>query len=120
MNSADTDSDDSGEIVIVPPQDLASQIAVRKTPTAPDQHEEGPGDMLQDVKLYQDAAIEYHDAYQALKKKYSEQAWLMEEASGALTAAGIQASQKEQQLKELQEKHEEQLLSTTQQLQAKD
>ena len=99
VNSADRDSDDSGKIVIVPPQDVASQIAVRKTPTAPEQHEEDPEDMLHDVKLYQDAEIEYRDAYQALKKKYSEQARLTEKASGSLTAAGIQASQKEQQLK---------------------
>ena len=68
-------------------------------------------------------------------QKYSEQAQLMEEASRALTAAEVQASQKQQQLIELQKKHDadiqlavskttvqykEQLLSATQQLQAKD
>ena len=119
----------------MPPQDLASQVAVQKKTTAPEHHQEDPEDMLHDVKLYQDAAIEYCDAYQALERKYSEQAWLMEEASGALTAAEVQTSQKEQQLKELQKKHdadvqlavskttvqhEEQLSSVTQQLQAKD
>ena len=97
------DSDDnSGEIVIVPLQDLVSQIAARKNAPASKSHQqdsthpevphdtgvEDPGDdILQDVKLYQDAAIEYCNAYQALEQKYSEQAWLMEEASGALTAA---------------------------------
>ena len=50
MNSADMDSDDSGEIVIVPPQDLVSQIAVQKTHTAPEHHEEDHEDMLHDVK----------------------------------------------------------------------
>ena len=41
-----------GEIVIMPPQDLASQIAVRKITTAPEHHQEDPEDMLHDVKLY--------------------------------------------------------------------
>ena len=80
MDGAETDSDDSGEIVIMPPQDLASQTAVQKTTTAPESHQkdpthpevshdmevEDPGDMLCNAKLYQDAAIEYHNAYQAL------------------------------------------------------
>ena len=63
------DGADSGEIVIIPPQDLSSQIAVQKTTTAPEHHQEDPEDMLHDVKLYQDAAIEYRNVYQALKKK---------------------------------------------------
>ena len=84
---------------------------------------------------YQDAVIEYCNAYQALKQKYSEQAWLKEEASGTLSAAEFQASQKQQELINLQRKweadiqfavgkaavqYEEQLLSVTQKLQAKD
>ena len=63
-------------------------------------------DILQDAKLYQDATIEYQNAYQALKQKYSEQAHLMEEASGALFAAESQASQKHQELLDLQKKSE--------------
>ena len=60
---------------------LASQIAVWKTTTAPEHHQkdpthpevshdmevEDPGDMLHDAKLYQDAVIEYCNAYQALE-----------------------------------------------------
>ena len=91
-------------------------------------------DILQDAKLYQDAAIEYCNAYQALEQKYSEQVQLMEEASGALLTAESQASQKQQELIDLQKKHkadiqlavgkaavqyEEQLSSVTQKLQAK-
>ena len=60
---------------------------------------EDPGDdILRDTKLYQDATIEYRNAYQALEQRYSEQAQLMEEASGALSAAEFQASQKQQEL----------------------
>ena len=113
--------DDSGEIVIVTPPDLASQIAVQKTAPAPKSHQqdstypevpqdtgvEDPGDdILQDAKLYEDAAIEYCNAYQALEQKYSEWVWLMEEAYGALFAAESQASQKQQKLIDLQRKHE--------------
>ena len=146
VDGVEIDSDDLGEIVIMPPQDLASQIAVWKTTTAPEYNQkdptnpevshdmevEDPEDMLHDAKLYQDAAIEYCNAYQALERKYSEQAWLMEEASGALTAAEFQTSQKQQQLKKKHDadvqlavskttvQYEEQLSSVTQQLQAKD
>ena len=63
-------------------------------------------DILQDAKLYQDAAIEYWNAYEALEQKYSEQANLMEEASGALFAAESQASQKQQELLNLQKRCE--------------
>ena len=92
-------------------------------------------DILQDAKLYQDATIEYWNAYQALKQKYSKQAHLMEEASGALFAAESQASQKQQELLDLQKKceadiqlaigkalvpYKEQLSSANHNLQAKD
>ena len=79
------EDDDLGEIVIMPLQDLVSQIAIQKTGPAPDVHqqaymhpevpqgidEEDPGDdILRDDKLYQDAVIEYCNAYQALEQKY--------------------------------------------------
>ena len=78
---------------------------------------------------------EYRNAYQALEQKYSEQAWLMEEASGALSAAESQAPQKQQELIDLQRKcntgiqlvvskaavqYEEKPSSVTQKLQVKD
>ena len=120
MDEAELDrGDDLGEIVIMPLQDLASQIAVQKTSPASKSHQqesthpevpqytgvEDPGDdILPDAKLYQDTAVEYPNAYQAFEQKYSEQALLMEEVSGSLTAAEVQASQKQQELIELQKK----------------
>ena len=52
-------------------------------------------DILEDVKLYQDAAIEYRNAYEKLETKIcGASACLMEEASRALLAvAETQASQ---------------------------
>ena len=73
---------------------------------------EGPeNDILEDVKLYQDVAIEYCNAYEMLKHKYTEQACLMEEASGALLAAETQASEKQQELIDLQGRHEAEIKS---------
>ena len=69
--------------------------------------EDPVNDILEDVKLYQDAAIEYCNAYEALEQKYMEQVCLMEEASGALFAAETQASQKQQELLNLQGRHDE-------------
>ena len=58
----------------LPPDDLMSQIAVQRTTPTPETHQQGfihphvqqaigvedpVGDILQDAKLYQDAAIEY-------------------------------------------------------------
>ena len=63
-------------------------------------------DILEDVKLYQDAAIEYCNSYEVLEWKYVEQACLMEEASGVLFAAETQASQKQQELLDLQGRYE--------------
>ena len=97
--------------------------------------EDSVNDILQDAKLYQDATIEDWNAYEALKQKYSKQVHLMEEASGALFAAESQASQKQQELLDLQKRHEadiqlaigkalvpykEQLSSVNHNLQAKD
>ena len=58
------------------------------------------------MSSYQDATIEYHNAYKVLEQKYAEQAHLMEEASGALFAAETQASQKQKELLDLQGTHE--------------
>ena len=88
-------------------QDLMSQIAIWRnvpSPTTEDQDptlpevpgttgvEDPENDILEDVKLYQDVAIGYHNAYETLEHKYAEQACLMEEASGALLIAETQAS----------------------------
>ena len=75
MGEVEPDSEeDSGEIVIVPPMDLTSQIAVWRTNPTPEFQQQGSihphvqqalgvedpvGDILQDAKLYQDSAIEY-------------------------------------------------------------
>ena len=98
-------------------EDLASQITIqRNTPTNTTENQDptppevpwttGVEDpvsaILEDVKLYQDAAIGYCMAYEMLEQKYAEQAHLMEEASGALFAVETQALQKQQELLDLQ------------------
>ena len=106
--------------------DLASQIAVRRNvplvttegqdPTLPKVPEttgvEGSENgILEDDKLYQDAAIKYCNAYEMLEHKCAEQVCLMEEASGALLAAETQASEKQQELIDLQGRHEVEIKS---------
>ena len=60
------------------------------------------GDLLEDAKFYQDMAIELQTAYQTLERRFTQQACLMEEASGALHAAESQASKRQQELLKLQ------------------
>ena len=57
------------------------------------------GDLLEDTKFYQDAAFEYQSAYEALhlqqeelQSRYTQQAQLIEEASGALRAVETESS----------------------------
>ena len=66
----------------------------------------GTSDLIEDAKFYQDMAIKYQNAYETLQCRYAQQAHLMEEASGALHAAEGQASQRQQELLELQRNHE--------------
>ena len=100
------------------PGDLASQITVRKPrpmpiPQLQDQSSledsETPqttgeevslsslhmGDLLEDAKFYQDVPIELQTAYDTLESRFTQQACLMEEASGALHAAESQASKRQ-------------------------
>ena len=51
-------------------------------------------DLLCDMNMYQDAAIEYKNAYKALKDRYSEQASWMQEACAALFTVENNASQR--------------------------
>ena len=113
------------------PGDLASQITVRRprstlAPVIPLQEEssledsEAPettgeeestsglrmGDLLEDAKFYQDVTIELQTAYDTLQSRFTQQACLMEEASGALHAAETQASKRQQELLKLQKDHE--------------
>ena len=69
------------------------------------------GDLLEDAKFYQDVAIEYQSAYKALhlqqeelQSRYTQQAQLIEEASGALRAAETKSSQRYQEIVDLQKK----------------
>ena len=64
------------------------------------------GDLLKDAKFYQDIAIELQTAYETLESRFTQQAHLMEEASGALHAAEYQASKRQQELLKLQKDHE--------------
>ena len=63
------------------------------------------GDLLKDAKFYQDVAIELQTAYETLESRFTQQAHLMEEASGALHAAESQASKRQQELLKLQKDH---------------
>ena len=69
------------------------------------------GDLLEDAKFYQDVAFEYQSAYEALclhqeelQSRYTQQAQLIEEASGALRAAENESSQRYQEIINLQKK----------------
>ena len=60
----------------------------------------GMADILEDAKFYQDAALEYQGAYKTLclqqeelQSRYTQQACLVEEASGTLRAAVAESSQ---------------------------
>ena len=64
------------------------------------------GDLLEDAKFYQDVAVELQIAYDTLQKRFDQQSRLMEEASGALHAAESQASQRQQELLEVQRDYE--------------
>ena len=111
------------------PGDLASQITVRRprpmpipqlqdqsgledseTPqtTGEEESQSGlhMGDLLKDAKFYQDVAIELQTAYETLESRFTQQAHLMEEASGALHAAESQASKRQQELLKLQKDRE--------------
>ena len=100
------------------------------------------GDLVEDANLYQDAAIEYQNAYEPLwlqqeelQSKYAQQAHLIEEASGALKAAEAKASKHHQELVYIQKscdadiqsavnkavaKYQAQLSSANSSLQSKD
>ena len=102
------------------PGDLASQITVRRPRPAPvpvippeeesaledseapettgEEESEGglhTGDLLEDAKFYQDVAVELQTAYETLESRFTQQARLMEEASGALHAAESEASKRQ-------------------------
>ena len=69
------------------------------------------GGLLEDAKFYQDMAFEYQSANEALclqqeelQSRYTQQAQLIEEASGALRAAETESSQRYQEIVNLQKK----------------
>ena len=117
---------ESGEEL--PSEELAAQIAVdRAVPTsipetshvtgpAPSasyrQHDSedfdalGHSDLLEDAKFYQDAAVKYQSTYYSIQDKFSEQARLLEEVSGALQATENRASQTQQELLALRKSHD--------------
>ena len=127
----ESDEDEQEQRNPLDPGDLASQIAVRRprpihTPVAPLEEDsdleysEAPetpgeeeslgslrtGDILEDTKFYQDVAIELQTAYDTLESRFTQQARLMEEASGALHAAESEVSKWQQELLKLQRDHE--------------
>ena len=77
--------------------------------------EEGAGaintaNLIEDVKFYQDAALGYQDAYEALQlqqeelqHRFTQQAQLVQEASEALRAAEVESSIHQQEIVALQD-----------------
>ena len=63
-------------------------------------------DLLEDAKFYQDVAVELQMAYDTLQKRFAQQEYLMEEASGALHAAESQVSKGQWELLNVQKDHE--------------
>ena len=72
-----------------------------------------PADLIEDAKFYQDTALGYQDAYEALhiqqeelQHRYTQQAQLVEEASEALRAAEAKSSLRHQEFVTLQQQWE--------------
>ena len=74
--------------------------------TTIDETGSGTGDIVDDAKLFQDAATEYQLAYQSLDKKYSEQAVLVHEASEALKVSEGRTKELQQELDALKKNRE--------------
>ena len=74
--------------------------------TTIDETGSGTGDIVDDAKLFQDAATEYQLAYQSLDKKYSEQAVLVHEASEALKVSESRTKELQQELDALKKNRE--------------
>ena len=72
------------------------------------------GDLIEDAKFYQDATIEYQRAYKTLQLQQgrnTQQACLIEEASGALKAAESEVSKHHQELISFQQSHDRDIQS---------
>ena len=70
-------------------------------------------DLIEDAKFYQDAALDYQNAYEALhvqqaelQSRYSQQAHLIKEASEAIKSAEAEASRRHQELLDAQHSHD--------------
>ena len=94
---------------VIPMQDK-SGLEDSKAPETTGEEESTSGlltrDLIEDAKFYQDVAIELQTAYDTLQNRFTQQACLMEEASGALHAAETQASKRQQELLKLQNDRE--------------
>ena len=92
----------------VPPNTGQTGPVQPETPQSIETEESGfdTDDLLADAKFYQDTAIELQNAYDTLQHRYAQQAHLIQETSGALHVAETQASQRQQELLDLQKDHE--------------
>ena len=63
------------------------------------------GDIIQDAQFFQDAATEYQLTYQSLDEKYTQQAFLVKEASEALKALECHVSMLQEELMALKCSH---------------
>ena len=128
---SDSEEDEQEQRNPLDPGDLASQITVRRprsapVPVIPPEEEsaledsEAPemtgeeesrgglltGDILEDAKFYQDIEVELQTAYKTLESRFTQQARLMEEASGVLHTAESEVSKRQRELLKLQRDHE--------------
>ena len=107
----------------VPPVELAEQIVVHRQIPVEDPEEMGStdlnpvlttinetgsetGDIVQDAKFFQEAAMEYQLAYQSLDEKYSKQAILVKEVSEALKASESHVAELQEEVMALKQTRE--------------
>ena len=89
------------------PSETSEQLSPEDSGSLQSQVEESIGglvtsNLLEDAKFYQDVAVELQTTYDTLQQRFTQQARLMEEASGALHAAESQASKRQRELLKVQ------------------
>ena len=107
----------------IPPMELTDQIVVCRwipvedpeemdstdpnpVPTSIHDGDSKDDDIIQDAKFFQEAVTEYQLAYQSLDEKYTHQAALVKEASGALKASESHVTELQEEVMALKQTHE--------------
>ena len=93
----------------IPVEDLGEETDnadSNPVPTSVDDGGSEEGDIIHDAKFFQEGATEYQLAYQSLDEKYTQQAILVKEASEALKASESSVAGLQEELKALQQNHD--------------